>query len=294
MDALFLKVLDVFTPVLLCVAIGFTWARLKMPFDTKAMTPLLINIGGPCLIISKLSNTPVPSGELLKFMLAALVSYSMLALIVFVLLKILGLPWRTFIGPLVLGNHGNLGVPLCLLAFGERGLALGLAYMAVSSVIMFTAGISFYSGVWSLKNMLKMPPVWAVGVAIALALSGLSLPKPVHTTLDLLGSFVIPLMLLSLGVGLSRLTVRSLSRSFSVSLLRVVPAPLVGVFVAWIFGFSGDAFGVLVLQSFMPIAVFNYLFAEEYERDPDDVASLIVVSTGVSLVFIPAALAVLL
>ncbi|MBT7483209.1 AEC family transporter, partial [Candidatus Peregrinibacteria bacterium] len=44
---------------------------------------------------------------------------------------------------------------------------------------------------------------------------------------------------------------------------------------------------VIVLQSSMPVAVFNYLFAENYDRNPRETAELVVISTLFSLVTIP-------
>ncbi len=51
---------------------------------------------------------------------------------------------------------------------------------------------------------------------------------------------------------------------------------------------------MLIVQCSMPVAVFNYLFAEMYNRSPADVASLVLVSTLISYATLPILLAYLL
>ncbi len=50
----------------------------------------------------------------------------------------------------------------------------------------------------------------------------------------------------------------------------------------------------MVLQSAMPVAVFNYLFAQRYARAPEEVAGLVVVSASLSFVTLPVLLAFVL
>jgi malate permease and related proteins len=51
---------------------------------------------------------------------------------------------------------------------------------------------------------------------------------------------------------------------------------------------------VLAIQSAMPVAVFNYLFAQLYRREPAEVAGMIVISTLISFVTLPALLLLVL
>jgi predicted permease len=60
-----------------------------------------------------------------------------------------------------------------------------------------------------------------------------------------------------------------------------------------LFGFAGPERIAFVLQCAMPVAVYNYLFAQMYNNDPEDVASLVIVSTVLSVATTPMVLAVL-
>ena len=44
---------------------------------------------------------------------------------------------------------------------------------------------------------------------------------------------------------------------------------------------------MLVIESAMPVAVYNYMFAARYNNRPEDVAGLVVVSTVLSLGALP-------
>ena len=54
--------LDVVTPVAVCAAIGFFWARLKQPFDSKMVTQLVSNVGVPTLVFSTLVTVDLDDG----------------------------------------------------------------------------------------------------------------------------------------------------------------------------------------------------------------------------------------
>ncbi|MBX6323857.1 MAG: AEC family transporter, partial [Rhodospirillaceae bacterium] len=106
----------------------------------------------------------------------------------------------------------------------------------------------------------------------------------------LFAGVTIPLMLLALGVSLARLRVASRGRALALASVRLGGGVVVGVALSWALGLHGAARGVLIIQSAMPVAVFNYLFAQLYRRAPDEVAGAIVTSTAISFLTLPALL----
>jgi predicted permease len=64
--------------------------------------------------------------------------------------------------------------------------------------------------------------------------------------------------------------------------------------VSWVMGVEGAARGVIILECAMPVAVMNYLFAERYNKEPEDVAGIVTVSTLMSYVTLPMILWLLL
>jgi hypothetical protein len=98
---------------------------------------------------------------------------------------------------------------------------------------------------------------------------------------------MIPLMLLALGHTLGGLRAKNLPLAFGLGSARLILAFAVAVGVSELFRLEGMAQGVLVLQGVMPAAVFSYLFAARYERDADDVAGIVLVSTLLAALLLP-------
>jgi predicted permease len=101
----------------------------------------------------------------------------------------------------------------------------------------------------------------------------------------------IPLMLLTLGVAISRLQPRALSRAVWLCLVKLAICLVVAYAVGRWFALPSPALGVLVLPVATPVAVTSYMLAAKYKAHPDEVAGLVVVSTLMSVVAIPALLA---
>jgi len=97
----------------------------------------------------------------------------------------------------------------------------------------------------------------------------------------------VPLMLLMLGSSLSLLKVGSFGRATIVSVIRIGLGAAVGILVAWIFGLTGPMRAVLILQCANPVAVYNYLFAQRWNNQPEEVAGVVVISTLLSILTIP-------
>jgi len=133
MEELTLHIMNVVAPVLLCVLVGFGLAKLERPFDNKVITMLVSNAGYPTLIISHLAAGHVAFDDFLEMMAGTLAMVACFGIIAFGFLSLFGLPRRAFPAPLTLNNVGNIGLPLCTLAFGAAGAAyassLALAHL---------------------------------------------------------------------------------------------------------------------------------------------------------------------
>jgi hypothetical protein len=133
--------------------------------------------------------------------------------------------------------------------------------------------------------------VYAVAIALALMATGTRPPKFVAGALETLGYMAIPIMLLALGVSLARLSPGKIRVSGFVAVLRLALGFAGGWGVATLFGLDGAARGVLIIQSAMPAAVFNYLWAQVYGRDSAAVAGVVVISTALAFLLLPLILA---
>ena len=286
--------LAVLAPVFVTAGIGFAWIKSGRTLDTTQFTPIIVFVGSPCLVFSTLMRSEVEIGLLGQIALVSILAHLGAAALGYGALKALDQSIRAFLPALMLPNTGNIGLPLCLFAFGDVGLALGIAYFTISSLLQFTVGISIAAGSMSRKRILATPHVYAVLLAIVLLWTDTELPLWLENTAALVGQLTIPLMLLFLGVSLARLTVQGVGRAVLMSILRIGGGLAVGLLLVRAFGLEGIPAGVVLIQASMPVAVFNYLFAQYYDNSPVEVAGLVVVSTAISFSTMPILLAFVL
>ena len=277
----------VLTPVLVAILIGYGWARFGTPVDTAAASQIILNVGTPCLIFTTLSTLDVSPLELGDMAAASVLMMVAFLAVGYALLPVVRLPRRIYLPPIVFGNLGNLALPLYLFAFGKPGLELGLIMFATQSVLFFTVNMWLLSGHPSPLSMLKTPHIYAIAAALAFTLTGTVPPKWITNTTGLLGGMTIPIMLVMLGVSLARMKVVMVARPLLVAALKLAASLLLAWLIAWVLGLHGTARGVVFIACSMPAAVFNYLLAVRYDREPGEVASYIVLSTVITLVLLP-------
>ncbi len=289
-----LEILSVMAPVGILALIGFTWDRKGLPFDTNMVAYLVTNIGAPCLIVSTLlANRPDP--EVIQEMgLAALLVVGSVTVVATIGLRLAGKSLRVYLPALTFPNSGNIGIPLCLFAFGDEGLALSVAFFSIMALTQFTLGVGVAAGRMAIKDVIGNPVLWAAAVAFTLLIIEAALPRWVSGTVDTIAGMVIPLMLMSLGISLSRLRPNDLMRSTVYSVARLTLGFAAGVGISALLGLDGIARAAVIIQSAMPTAVFNYLFALRYDNRPTEVAGIVVVSTVLSFITLPFLLAYVL
>jgi len=282
-----LKIAAIIAPLFLCAGIGFVWGRLKRPFNTEMVTGLAQTLGLPALIFSTLTQlqvSPAAFGEMAGVYSLAL--FTMLVVSAAVLWTA-RLDQRSYLPALTFPNSGNMGLPVCLFAFGEAGLAFGTTIFVIAASTGLIVGSGVASGKFSFREVVRNPLYYAIAASFAFMFTGARPPAWLANTVFLLGGLSIPLMIISLGVAISRIQVLGLGRSAVLAVARLVIGVGVGSGMASAFGLDGIARGVLIIQCSMPVAVHNYLFAQRYQRRPDEVASMVVISTAVSFATLP-------
>ena len=281
------QLFNVVAPVFISIALGWGWAKAGRAYETGLVSSLVMTIGAPCLVFSTLSSLTIPFHLIGQMGSAALVVIGLSAVVGSIALQIMGFPKRAFLPPIMFANIGNMGLPLCLFAFGKPGLTLAIVVFAAVSVTQFTVGAWLYSNEANAGALLKMPIIYAVFLSLIVLVSGVKPPPWVARTTELLGGFTIPMMLLTLGVSLAQLRVENIKRALTLSLLRLGIGFLTGLLVASMFQLPWPARGVLILQSSMPAAVFNYLLAHRYDCYANETAGVVVISTVLALVMLP-------
>ena len=286
---LYLKLFEVLFPVFFIVGIGYYLGKKNPNFDTTFITNYSGNFGAPALFIFAITSSGVTYSVFSEYFIYAIIALTSFALIGVIFLFFMKKDISRELPPYFLPNTGNMGIPICLFAYGTLGMGVAAAISSLVILLHFTINIFLASKKFDIKIILKSPPTYAVIVAVYFLYFDLVIPKVVLNTVMLLGYAMIVLILMSLGVSLTQLKVFSLKDSVISSIGRVIIGPIIGFMIIKLFDLSGFAAGVLLIQSAMPSAILTYLVAEMYspKKVVDSISSMIVVSTLMSLITVP-------
>ncbi|CAD5371806.1 Transporter [Rubrivivax sp. A210] len=196
----------------------------------------------------------------------------------------------------VYGNTVQVGIPLVTAIWGEPGLALHITLVSVHGVLLLTLltvlveadlaradpAASRFSAVRStVRNAIVHPVVLPALAGMAWNLSGIGLHPVADEALAALGSAVVPVCLVLIGVSLDSHGLRGhLRGALAVGAYKLLLMPAVVLVVAhWGFGLSGMPLGVLVMMAALPAGSNALIFAQRYETLQAEASAVIVLST---------------
>ena len=291
---IFFTVLEVVTPVFLLAAIGYFWVKLGFEYRVEFVTRLAMTLAVPALVFTSLTQNTINPKFLTEMIIVVCMAYAVVSVLALIFTFIFKLDLRTFLMPLISGNTGNLGLPLCFLAFGKDGLGYAVIVFAFTSIVAFTFGLWVVSGTRSFKQPLKEPLVPATILGLLFMFYGWEIPKILTNSLNLISQMAIPLMLITLGVAVARLKTQLAFKTLGISISKIMIGTIAGITVGYQFSIPYEAFAVLIIQMSMPVAVTSYLLAEKYGANSEAVAGLVVISTFLTTFTTPVVLSVLL
>ena len=286
----YLQIGTLLLPVIACAAVGAWWAKREASFPSAFVARLATRFAVPALIFHTLATTSLPTRVLLEVALATAAGLALAALLAAALLRLARLPVAPLLPTATFPNTGNLGLPLASLAFGEAGLAVAVSFFAICSVLQHTLGL------WWLGRIAKgdapaapsaaTPLIIMAACAAALISRGLEVPVPraVLASASLVGSLAVPLMLATV----SR---HSMGGGMVVGVTRLVAGGLTGLAVTRVLELPPLAAQALQLQLLMPVAVVNYLYAQQFTRHGALSAGAVLASTLAFLLLSPILLA---
>ena len=286
---LYLKLIDVIAPVFFVIGIGYYLGRKNPEINTDFITTFAGNVGTPAMIFYTITTTGVTLSVFTEYFIYALIIIGGFSLVGIVFLLLLKKDFVSELPPLILPNTGNMGIPICLFAYGTAGLGVASAIASVIILLHFTLGVLLAKKSFSFKILIKNMPIYAIIVSVIFLYFEWDVPGYLENTTFLLTYATIFLVLMSLGIALSRLKVVSWTHASILGLVRVIIGPLIGFGLIKFLDLNGFAAGVLLIQSCMPSAVLTYLVGSMYSERKvvDSVASVIVTSTVMSFITIP-------
>jgi len=281
---LLIKLFEVLFPVFLIIGIGYWYGKKDPKFNTKFITTFAGNFGLPSIIFYSLTTTNISFEFFLRFSYYITLYVAIFAIIGLIILRILNKDIYRLLPPLILPNTGNMGMPLCLFAYGKIGLAIATSITAMILVFHFSLNILLASKKFSLKPLLNCVPMYALLISLLFVYFKIPAPKFLENATFLIGYSTIFLVLMSLGVALSKLKVFSIKETIIYSFIRVILGPIVGLTFVKFFNLTGVEAGVMFIQSSMPSAVLTFLVSEIYspKKISNSIASTVALSTFLS------------
>ena len=273
---MFAQILSTLLPVFLIAGCGALYGRFRSP-DIRVLNTLNMELFVPLLVFAVLADQKAPLQDYADLALAGTVIVLGSGLLLWPLARVLKLDLRTFLPPMMFNNTGNMGIPLMVLAFGEKALPAAVVLFVVEMLLHFSVGLYVLNPKVPLWRLLRVPVVIASIAGLSVNLGGVPLPGWLLTSCDMLGQVSVPLMLFALGV-------RLLDVDFSawrLGLLGAIACPASGLLLAWpmihLLDLQGVQLATLWVFAALPPAVLNYILAEQFQQEPHKVAAMVLI-----------------
>ena len=286
---IYLKLFEVLFPVFFIVGIGVFLGKKNPNIDTSFITTYSGNFGTPALVIFALTAGSVSFEVFANFFIYAIILLALFGIVGLIFLVLMKKDYLRELPTFFLPNTGNMGIPICLFAYGELGMGMAASISSLVVLLHFTLNIFLAKRAFDFNTIIKSPAFYAIIVTVLFIYFEQPIPQFVMNTVMLLAYGMIVMILMSLGIALTQMKVFSFKDSIITSIGRVIIGPIIGLIVIKIFNLSGVGAGVVLIQSSMPSAILCYLIASMYSPKEivDNISSTIVVSTLMSLITIP-------
>ncbi|BAP57832.1 auxin efflux carrier [Thioploca ingrica] len=287
---LVVRIFTVIFPIVFIVTLGYFYARFR-PIEMTSINRLNLAIFSPALLFTVLTDKSFNIVDYQQLTLAATLILLGSGLLVWPLIRWLGINYKTFMPAMMFVNTGNMGIPVALFAFGEPGLPIAILFLMITTILNFTLGIYMVNQSASWFSLIKLPLIQATFMGLMLSLMAVKVPTLLLKPIEMLGLCAIPVMLLSLG---ARLVDIDLTH-WKIGLLGAVLRPLSGALMyllirPWFSLTPLQSSGLLIL-AVLPPAIINYIIAEQYQQEPHQVAAIVMLGNLMSFVSLPLALA---
>jgi len=290
LNTLFPLFLNNLFPILLVAGIGYTLGKV-LDVDPKSLSRVVFYVFSPFLIFELLTTSKLSNGDIFRIASFAALQMLLTGVLAFLIGKFFKFDRKLFVAIILCAisvNAGNYGLSLNLFAFGETALAHASLYFATAAIITYTVGVAIASmGSMSLKQslrqLIKIPTVYAVLLALLFSALKWQLPLALERPVALLADAAIPGMLVLLGLQLQHSQRSWDLKTISIaSGIRLIGGPLLAIATAGFLGLQGFAYKAGIIEASMPTAVLTTVLATEFDVKPAFVTTVVFLTTILS------------
>lgn len=273
-------------PVFLLIAAGFAFAHWKK-INLTSVTEIIVYLGTPSLVFSSLAGKPLFATDIAVLSAGILLIFAIVGFFIRIYFLVSGFSSRGFALPTLFMNAGNMGIPLALFAFGQAGLQRATLMFVIITFLQFSLGIYILNGRGNWTEIFRLPLIYAALAGLSVNLAQISLPEVLLRPIIMLGQATIPIMLISLGYRLHEVESLQWGHALGGALARIGGGFAAANLAVHLIGAEGVNRQVLLLYGALPAAVVNFVLTEKYRQDPALAASIVVISTFISIFTIP-------
>lgn len=285
-----LRILSIIFPVFAIAGIGYLYGRYKKP-DMAIANQLNMDLFVPLLVFSALSSKAFELSSYVSLAIGGAAVILGSGLLAWPFVRLLKVEFKTFMPGMMFNNSGNMGLPLALLAFGEQMMPAAIVLFMIEMLLHFSLGTWMLNRSISFFGLLRVPVIIATIAGLGVSAADITIWPPLQIMIKMMGDVCIPLLLFSLGVRLTEVSFKE----WQLGVASAILCPATGLAVAFMIMPFLDLppmqQSLLIVFSALPPAVLNYLMAEQYQQEPQKVASIVLLGNLGSLVIMPLALA---
>jgi predicted permease len=273
-------------PVFFLIAAGFLFAKWK-EIPLRPLTEFIVFFTTPSLIFTSLARRPLNFADIAAILAGAVGILAIVGILILIYFSVFRFRSRGFAVPVLFMNAGNIGLPLALFALGEPGMQRATLYFVLATLIHNTFGIYLLNARDGWKEIFRLPLIYVTLAGLLFNIGKVPVPDLVFEPLRMLGNSTIPLMLVSLGFRLNDMKSVTWGHSLGGALIRIFGGLAAGYAVVTLLDIDGINRQIILLYSSLPSAVVNFVLTEKYNQDPQLAASIILLTTLISVATIP-------
>lgn len=282
----------------LLIMTGFMLRKFGLITDAgkKCITDVLLYAILPCNII-KAFTADLGSDRWKEFavLLAVAIAVQVLALIIchFCYNRMNAGEKAVYQYATVCSNSGFLGNPVAESVFGSMGLLYASVFLIPQRVVMWTAGVSYFTRETdkrkAYKKILIHPSMIATYIGFIILIFHLTIPTPIYKAVVSLSNCTTAMTMMYVGTILVGVDFKALitKKQLYYNLIRLVIMPAIIWIGCRLLQIDPLITGVGVLLTSMPAGSTTSLLAAKYEADEESAAKCVVLSTLLSIIAIP-------
>jgi len=283
------ELVNIITPTFFAILIGYLVGK----FTKINMSPLVditLYIAVPALTFVSLLSKEIILLDALKMWASSLLVMAGCGLAAWLVFTALRQKHSGLYVPIAIMNTINIPFPIIYLAYGAEGLAAATLFYIPNILLVYSLGVFIMAGkAWkhNLKEMLKLPVLYAAVLALLLNLLKVNVPVLVTDSLDFISKMALPLVLIVLGHSLAKARITSLPTTLISSVLRMGVGLALGFAAVYLLNITGIFRNVVILDAAMPAAAASAILAVKFQNEAEMVSSVVALTTLISLVSIP-------